>query len=78
MTEKERNERKSRIIVNEIYEDIKDKKLVIVTHFEEDNKSPEYNKVIIRHLVTSKTDWAYVDFFHNVYKRLDNEKTKSQ
>lgn len=78
MTEKERNERKSRIIVNEIYEDIKDKKLVIVTHFEEDNKSPEYNKVIIRHLVTSKTDWTYLDFFHNVYKRLDNEKTKSQ
>lgn len=78
MTEKERNEIKSRIIINEIYEDIKDRKLVIVTHFEEEYKSPEFNKVIIRHLATSKTDWTYVDFFHNVYRRINNEKTESQ
>ena len=78
MTKKERDERKSRIIINEIYEDIKDKKLVIVTHFEEDNKSAEFNKVIIRHLATSKTGWTYVDFFHNVYRRIDNEKTENQ
>jgi len=38
MTKKERDERKSRIIINEIYEEIEDKKLVIITHFEEENK----------------------------------------
>ena len=78
MTKKERDERKSRIIINEIYEEIEDKKLVIITHFEEENKQPEYNKVILRELATSKTGWTYVDFFHNVYRRINNEKAESQ
>lgn len=79
MTEKERYDRKTRIIINEFYENARDKRLIIVTHLDEEyDKTPEYNKVVFRELTTSKTDWMYVDFFHNVYRRINYEKAESQ